>query len=260
MLFGRLIGAIAGFFILGPIGAVLGYFVGRYFDRSLAGIAGFAPSGSSLGNVQTVFFETSFQLLGHIAKADGRVSEAEIAHAETLINQMGLTAEHRQRAITLFKQGSSPEFNLHQAMERFKHTCGRYQILRQTFLQFIISMAYADGDLHAAEERILRECARYIGFNDQQFEQMLHMANGQQHFHGGASSKASIDDAYEALGVSKDASDKDVKRAYRKLMSQNHPDKLIAQGVPEDMIKLATEKSQDIQNAYELIKKSRGLN
>jgi DnaJ like chaperone protein len=259
VLFGRLIGALAGFFILGPIGAILGYFVGRYFDRSLAGIAGFAPSGGSLGNVQTVFFETCFQLLGHIAKADGRVSEEEIAHAETLINQMGLSAEHRQQAITLFKQGSSAEFNLHQAMERFKLTCGRYNVLRQTFLQFIISMAYADGELHAAEERILRECARHIGFSSQQFEQMLHMASGQQHFHGG-SSHASIEDAYEALGVSKDASDKDVKRAYRKLMSQNHPDKLIAQGVPEDMIKLATEKSQDIQNAYELIKKSRGLN
>jgi DnaJ like chaperone protein len=259
VLFGRLIGAVAGFFILGPIGAVIGYFVGRYFDRSLADIAGFAPSGSSLGNVQTVFFETSFQLLGHIAKADGRVSEAEVAHTEALINQMGLSAEHRQRAITLFKQGSSPEFNLNHAMERFKQTCGRYQVLRNTFLQFIISMAYADGDLHAAEERILRECARHIGFNDQQFEQMLHMASGQQHFHG-ANSSASIDDAYEALGVSSDASDKDIKRAYRKLMSQNHPDKLIAQGVPEDMIKIATEKSQDIQNAYELIKKSRGLN
>jgi len=121
-------------------------------------------------------------------------------------------------------------------------------------------MAYADGELHAAEERILRECARQIGINDQQFEQLLHMASGQQHFHGGASSQASIDDAYEALGISKDATDKEVKRAYRKLMSQNHPDKLIAQGVPEDMIQLATQKSQDIQNAYELIKKSRGLN
>ncbi len=259
MIFGRLIGAIAGVLAgFGIIGAVIGYLIGRYFDRSLAGIAGFAPGKGSLGNVQTVFFETCFQLLGHIAKADGRVTENEIDHAEHLISQMGLTAEHRQQAIQLFKQGSSNDFDLNAAMQRFTQSCGRYQVLRNTFIQFIISMALADGELHANEEKILHECARHIGITQQQLNQFLNMATGQQQFHG-SNTQGSLDAAYTALGVTKDSSDADIKRAYRKLMSQNHPDKLIAQGVPEDMIKLATEKSQDIQNAYERIKKDRGM-
>lgn len=259
MIFGRLIGAIAGVLAgFGIIGAVIGYLIGRYFDRSLAGIAGFSPGKGSLGNVQTVFFETCFQLLGHIAKADGRVTENEIDHAEHLISQMGLTAEHRQQAIQLFKQGSSSDFDLNAAMQRFTQSCGRYQVLRNTFIQFIISMALADGELHANEEKILRECARYIGINEQQFQQFMHMASGQHQFHG-SQSQGSLTSAYEAMGLKPECSDADLKRAYRKLMSQNHPDKLIAQGVPEDMIQLATEKSQDIQNAYERIKKERGL-
>jgi len=259
VIFGRIIGAIAGFLGgFGIIGAVIGYLIGRYFDRSLAGMAGFSPSSSSLGNVQTVFFETSFQLLGHIAKADGRVSEDEIDHAEHLISQMGLTADHRKQAIQLFKQGSSRDFDFNGAMQRFSQTCGRYQVLRSTFIQFIISMALADGEMHPAEEKILRDCANHIGISEQQFQQFLHMANGQQQFHAG-NTQGSLDNAYDALGVSAESSDAEVKKAYRKLMSQNHPDKLIAQGVPEDMVKLATEKSQDIQNAYERIKKERGM-
>jgi DnaJ like chaperone protein len=90
---------------------------------------------------------------------------------------------------------------------------------------------------------------------------MLRMAQAQGHFHGssgyGAQPGASLKDAYEALGIASDVDDKALKRAYRKLMSENHPDKLIAKGVPEDMIKLATERSQEIQAAYEMIKKSR---
>jgi DnaJ like chaperone protein len=259
VIFGRLIGAVAGVLSgFGIIGAIIGYLIGRYFDRSLAGMTGFAPDKGSLGNVQTVFFETCFQLLGHIAKADGRVSESEIDHAEHLISQMGLTPQHRQQAIHLFKQGSSTDFDFNAAMQRFSQTCGRYQVLRTTFIQFVISMALADDEVHPAEERILRDCARYLGITEQQFQQFMNMATGQQHFHNNPN-QGSLDDAYTAMGLTSSCSDAELKRAYRKLMSQNHPDKLIAKGVPEDMIKLATEKSQDIQNAYERIKKERGL-
>jgi DnaJ like chaperone protein len=88
------------------------------------------------------------------------------------------------------------------------------------------------------------------------------MAQAQEHFHGeqGFSPQpgTSLEDAYDALGVTPEVGDKDLKRAYRKLMSENHPDKLIAQGVPEDMVKLATERSQEIQAAYEMVRKARG--
>ena len=101
-----------------------------------------------------------------------------------------------------------------------------------------------------------------MGFGEAQLTQLLRMAQAPEHVHGRASSSASsgisLRDAYTALGVDERVSDKDLKRAYRKLMSQNHPDKLIARGVPEDMIKIATGKSQEIQSAYEMIRKHRG--
>ena len=117
--------------------------------------------------------------------------------------------------------------------------------------------------MHPAESEILQRVAQHLGFERAQFLQFLDMLQAQQRFHQrgyGADTTTARDalaDAYRALGVSSDASDAEIKKAYRKLMSQHHPDKLIAQGVPPDMIKLATEKTQEIQTAYELIQKAR---
>ena len=87
---------------------------------------------------------------------------------------------------------------------------------------------------------------------------MLEMVLNQSHFAAGqASSVTALDDAYKALGVSKESTDQEVKKAYRKLISQYHPDKLIGQGLPEDMIAVATEQAKEVQVAYDLIVKSR---
>jgi DnaJ like chaperone protein len=103
--------------------------------------------------------------------------------------------------------------------------------------------------------------AGLLGVHPAQLDQLLHMARAQAHFHGHSGGTAEpgtrLEDAYAALGVSSEVNDRDLKRAYRKLMSEHHPDKLIARGVPEDMLKLATEKSQEIQSAYEMIRKHR---
>ena len=128
---------------------------------------------------------------------------------------------------------------------------------------FLISLAMADHQVDEAEMKVLHRIAALLGYGTAQVEQLLRMAQAQEHFHsqqgGGFAPQpdTTLEDAYLAIGVGRDATDKEVKRAYRKLMSENHPDKLIAQGVPEDMVKLATEKSQEIQAAYDMIKKSR---
>jgi DnaJ like chaperone protein len=129
-------------------------------------------------------------------------------------------------------------------------------------LLFLISLALADQVIEPAEHAALVRIATLMGLGVPQLEQLLRMAQAQEHFHGKAGYAAqpgtSLEDAYEALGVKSRVNDRDLKRAYRKLMSENHPDKLIAQGVPEDMVKLATERSQEIQAAYEMIRKNRG--
>ncbi len=255
----KLIGIIAGYYFFGFWGALLGLFVGSFFDRMRAyGSGGMNPLQNALR--QAVFIETVFISMGKLAKADGRVSEDEIAHVEQFMQKLGMTADHRQQAIALFKQGAEPEFDIAPTYKRFMAVCGHTKNLKQVLLVYLIVMALADGHMHPAEEALLADIASRLGYDQAAFRQMLDMVLNQAHF-GGAQTNAAeaLDDAYKALGVTKDSTDAEIKRAWRKLMSQYHPDKLMGQGVPEDMIAMATEQAKEIQLAYDLIKKSRNI-
>ena len=262
MIFGKLIGGFIGLLVGGVLGLIVGVFIGHAFDRGLVQTMRFG-SPENIERIKTSFFETTFLLAGHLAKADGRVSQQEIDHTEQLFTQMGLTAEHRRRAIELFRQGAASDFQLEATVATFVQTCGPQRQLQQTMLLFLISLALADQGIDPAEHAALVRIANLMGLGTAQLEQLLRMAQAQDHFHGQAGYTAqpgtSLDDAYAALGISSDVDDKALKRAYRKLMSENHPDKLIAKGVPEDMVKLATERSQEIQAAYEMVRKQRGI-
>lgn len=264
MIIGKIVGGLLGFLTAGLFGALVGVFVGHFFDSGLGRAMGF-DYGADRERLQRLFFETTFTIMGHLAKSDGRVSEEEISQAETLMERLGLSAEHRREAIELFKQGSQADFQLEPVISTFISEGGRQHNLPVLLLEFLFSIALADGELHPAEKAILGRTAGYLGISDRQFEQLLAMLMAQQNFQGGhyqqsagTSRHNDIDNAYRALGVNSTDSDRDIKRAYRKLMSQHHPDKLAAQGVPEDMMKMATEKAQEIQSAYELIKSVRG--
>jgi DnaJ like chaperone protein len=275
---GKLIGVILGFWAGGFWLGLLGLFIGSIVDRSLRASrlnSGFfnAPFSNTTADrqvIQETFFRTTFTLLGYLAKADGRVSEAEIKQTELLMEKLGLTAEHRRAAIELFKQGSQGDFSLPELLTNFNQVCGRHINLKQMLLVYLTNMALADGQINQNEESVLRELAQGLGISGFAFEQLLRMIKAQNQFSGQgqyyqqhghhyqqAPSANELDLAYEALGVDKTINDKDLKRAYRKLMSQYHPDKLIGQGLPEDMILEATERSQEIQTAYDLIVKSR---
>lgn len=263
MFYGKIVAGLLGLLLGGPIGLVIGLLLGHYFDRGLARAQLFA-SPENLARIQRNFFETSFLLQGFLAKADGRVSEAEVAHTEEIIRQMGLSADQRREAIALFKRGSAADFQPEPVVSEFLQVCGSQRQLVQNLLLFLISLAHADGQLDAAERDALHRIGRLMGLPAAVLDQLLRMAQAQGRFHqgpggaSGAGSDTSLADAYAALGVSAEVNDRDLKRAYRKLMSENHPDKLIAKGVPEHMIKLATERSQEIQAAYEMVRKHRG--
>ncbi|MEQ9465746.1 MAG: co-chaperone DjlA, partial [Haliea sp.] len=250
-----------GLLVGGPIGLLLGIFVGHQFDRGLRRTME-AHSPENIARLKTRFFETIFLLLGHMAKADGRISQHEIEHTEMIIRQMGLDAGQRQSAIALFKQGAAPDFDVRATISAFLELCGRQLQLRQTLLMFLVSLALVDHGIEPEERRVLDNIAGLLGFNPMQLEHLLRMAQAQAQFHHRPGGQATagpdrLEAAYAALGVSPDVADRDLKKAYRKLMSENHPDKLIARGVPEDMLKVATEKSQEITAAYELVSRSR---
>lgn len=255
--FGKVIGGLIGFGAAGVVGLILGLFIGHLFDRALARTFQFG-SPENIERIRSSFFETTFLLLGYLAKVDGRISKSEIDYAEQIIVQMALSEQQRQQAIELFRQGAGSAFELELAVAAFVRNCAPQRLIKQTLLLFLISLAQAEQGIAPSEHAALVRIARLMGMAPEQLEELLRMANAQENFHQQrAQSATSIDDAYAALGIDGSASDKEVKRAYRKRMSENHPDKLIAKGVPEEMIKLATVRSQEIQSAYEMIRKSR---
>lgn len=255
----KFIGFMLGWYFFGLWGALLGLFAGSLLDRArVYGAGAVNPLQNAMR--QAVFLETVFVLMGRLAKADGQVSQHEIDHAEAFMQKLGMTPEHRQQAIACFKRGVDPATDLAQTCARFMSVCGHTRDLPQMLLVSLIVMALADGHFHPAEEALLADVAERLGYDQAAFRQLLDMVLNQSHFGGSqAQSDSALDDAYKALGVSRESTDAEVKRAYRKLISQYHPDKLIGQGMPEDMVKVATEQAKEIQLAYDLIKKSRNL-
>ncbi len=255
----RIIGVIAGFLAFSFIGAALGYFVGSLIDRARnLGMGGVNPLTNALR--QAVFIETVFVLMGKLAKADGRISQDEIDHVEMFIQKLGMTAQHRAQAIRWFKKGSDQAHEIESTYQRFMSACGHTKDLKRMLLVYLVVMALADGHLHPAEEALLFEIASHVGYDRPAFQQLMDMVLNQARFGSEQANPAdALEEAYKALGVSKDSADQEIKRAYRKLMSQYHPDKLMGQGVPEDMIAVATEQAKEIQLAYDLIRKNRNI-
>ena len=164
MIIGKLIGGLLGYSVGGMVLGLLGLFVGHLFDRGYA-LAQLGPSPEQRRQIQHRFFTTVFTLLGHMAKADGRISEAEIRQTEQFMAQMGLTAEHRQEAIRLFKLGAETGFDPDRALREFMAECGRYHDLIRLLLMHLVNVALADGRLDNAEEQVLRRVAQALGMS-----------------------------------------------------------------------------------------------
>jgi DnaJ like chaperone protein len=251
---GTLLGGTLGFMFGGPLGALLGAALGRNFDVGikLSDQHAFTPGDTE--RVQTAFFTATFSVMGHVAKADGIVSNDEIASARNIMAQMQLDARQRDAAIRLFNEGKQSGFPLDEVLKQFKHECHGRRNLIQMFIEIQVATVLADGQIHPAEKKLLFHIADVLGFSHQQIEQFFHFATGGR---SQQSSGSALKEAYALLGVSATDDDSTIKKAYRRLMNQHHPDKLVAKGLPEEMMKLATEKSQQIQIAYDLIKKNR---
>ena len=255
---GKVVGGTFGFMMGGPLGALLGAALGNYFDGGLDGIA--LDESLGLGateRVQSVFFTSAFTIMGYVAKSDGRVTKDEIDMAEQVMSQMRLSSQQREVAKRLFNEGKKPNFPAQDVLAQFKRECFRRRSLIQMFLEIIIATAFADGRLHSKEQSILESIAADLGYSHAQFADLLNRVTGQTHFAEQDSIKSKLSAAYELLGVDASADSVEVKKAYRRQMNQHHPDKLVAKGLPEEMIEIATQKTQDIKAAYELIKSQR---
>lgn len=252
---GTLLGGTLGYMFGGPLGALLGAALGRNFDRGIRITDEHADFDvGQQQRVQAAFFTATFSVMGHIAKADGQVTSDEISAAEAFMAQMQLDPQQRKAAIRLFDEGKKDDFPLHDVLLQLRRECHRRHNLEQMFLEIQIATAMADGRVHASERRIIISIGEQLGFDRAAIEQLFSFSDAGRAAEQG---KPSLAGAYQIIGVDKTASDAELKRAYRRLMSQHHPDKLIAKGLPEEMIKIATEKTQEIKAAYEQIKHHR---
>ena len=259
---GKLVGAIVGFWLGGIVGLLIGVFLGHQADRRLNPIIARSLLqwvAKHQTQVQQVFFETTFSVMGHIAKADGRVSEQEIAMARQVMGRLGLDADAQRRAIELFNRGKQPDFDFDGALRNLREVSHRRRNLVQLFIEIQLGAAFADGTMDAVERDLLVRMCQALDFPLELFERLVAMIQAQMHSHQTADHRPSLDDAYAMLGVNENATDAEVKRAYRKLTSQHHPDKLMSRGLPKEMIKAAEEKTREIREAYERIRDSRGF-
>ncbi len=260
---GKLLGGAFGFLIGGPLGALIGATFGHNFDRGMSQVERL-PGGEERGwgrgdqqRVQSVFFSATFAVMGHIAKVDGHVSREEIRLAEAVMDQLQLDSTLRQVARKLFNEGKQPDFALDEVLRQLRRELGRRTNLVRLFLEIQLQAVYADGAVHAAERQVLLRIVELLQIGSAEFEQlerMVRAATGQRAEQGGAMDLAA---AYQILGVDRDSSDAEVKRSYRRLIGQHHPDKLVSKGLPEEMMKVAADKTHQIRTAYETIRRSR---
>lgn len=287
---GKLLGACFGYLSAGPIGAIFGILVGNFFDRGLSNHFAnphFLYHAEKRKAVQKIFFEATFTIMGHIAKADGRVSEQEIKMAQLLMTEMQLSREQKNLAQRLFNEGKQTHFKLDHFLGQLQKACKDNRDLLKLFVDIQYRASQVDGlstkkiqaldiifarlgfaPLHQQyrfyEDFSYTSYHNYQEHQKQERQQQQHKkqhsysSSSRQHYYKPGSSVNNLDHAYALLEINSNSNKQEVKKAYRRLLSRNHPDKLISQGLPEEMIKLANEKTQKIMKAYELVCKSKG--
>lgn len=264
---GKVLGGILGYLVNGPVTALLGAALGHAVDS--LGTTTVSRVNRHRRNsayaAKAIYFSTTFSVMGHVCKADGHVTHDEIRIASQVMDRMELTRSQRERAIRMFNEGKSPAFPLETALRKLRNACLSQKNLLRMFLEIQITAAFADGNLSPVERRLLQHISERLGILRMEYEQIegrvriaMKIADkgeaGEQTY-----SEKSIHDAYTMLGISNEASEREIKSAYRRLLSQHHPDKLVSKGLPDEMMKLATQKTYEIRQAYEIICAARGI-
>lgn len=259
---GKALGAVVGVFAAGPVGALFGTFIGHLFDvEAEARLRSSRPRDTALG-IQEVFFRATFQIMGHIAKADGRISEEDIRAARAMMGELRLGEREIRFAIELFTEGKGAEFPLDGALQQLHRACRNRPDLCRMFIQIQLQAALWSGGLHPAARRVLSKVCAALDISAYelvQMEALLRMQQSARHAPDSYAKSDRVGQSYEVLGLTAQATDAEITKAYRRLMNQNHPDKLHAKGLPESMMQMAQEKTRQIRTAYEVLREARGM-
>ena len=272
---GKIIGALLGLLLIRrPWGMLIGLIVGHMFDQAMSRQRRSGPGASAL-EIGERFFTATFEVMGHVAKADGRVSEAEIAAARKVMAELRLTGVQIHAAIAHFTRGKNADFDLEETMRAFASAVAQRPDLLRIFLEIQVRAALEGVDMQgparAAVQRVaelldvsrleLAHMEAVLRLRREQFRQ--HAGNGGRAEGAGAQpppkSGMALNAAYQILEVDAKASNDEVSKAYRRQLSKHHPDKLKANGLPDSMLEHAKQRTQAIREAYETLKELRGI-
>lgn len=242
-IWGKVLGGAAGLALGGPIGALIGVLTGHAADRYAQAQAG-EGAGDATKNVS---FTIGVIVLGaKMAKADGVVTRDEV-DAFKLVFQ--IPSDEFRNVAKLFDRAKRETEGFEPYAAQLARMFRSTPHVLEDLLDALFHIAKADGVVHPGELAYLEGVAAIFGFDAHEFERISagHVASGDR-------------DPYVVLGLTRSASDDEVRTTYRNLIREYHPDLLIAQGLPQEFIDLANEKLATINDAYDQIKKHRGLN
>ncbi len=249
-IWGKVIGGVAGFALGGPLGAIMGTVAGHAYDKMKKGGG---AGGDDDDTLQVAFTTAVIVLSAKMAKADGHVTRDEVDAFKQLFD---IPAAEMKNVGRLFDEAKQDAKGFEPYAEQIAMLFANQQAVLEELLGGLFHIARADGFVHPEEIKFLRKTALIFGFTEPQFERLAAIHMGGAGVPGGNRAAA---DPYQVLGVSRKASDAGIKKAYRKLIRENHPDTLIAQGMPQEFIDVANEKMAAINAAYDVIEKERGL-
>src|SRR6516162_10854176 len=263
---GKVTGGLLGGLVLGPIGAACGVLLGHQFDE-VSGEAGESLAAEELATIGERFFRASFQVMGYLAKADGRVSEREIDAARAVMSELRLDAAQVREAIACFTAGKQPDYDYGTELAELGRVCRSRPDLARVFLEIQVRAALEGNDLEGPVRPLMGQLAAALGVFSLELvhiETVLRIQRGGGFRAARAAGAAAardreLEEAYRVLETAATASDEDVAKAYRRQLQRHHPDKLKAHGLPESMLAHAKQRTQQIIEAWEIVRERRGI-
>jgi len=267
---GKIIGGFGGYLVGGPIGFVIGLMLGILVDKFIKTTKppSFTQiSPQALVRIRKEFFTTTFSTLGHLYRNSGKSENNRNGYAGLLLNRMKLPEEKWHEAVQLYNEGKKQEFALHEMVGKFYVACRDQHTLMEMYIEILLYAALAEGEISMVERNIILNICYQLDFSNSDYERLVHVIKAEYHHaklrgsktHTKKAKKAMLFDAYAMLDTTPEASDEEVIRAYRRLTSKHHPDKLVSKGLPEEMLKVAEVKTREIRAAYEQIRQIRGI-
>ena len=258
---GKIIGGTIGFFLGGPLGMIAGAVFGHMLDKSEELEDDSSKSSSNgysrhyffntgYGKSQMVFFVGCFSMLAKLASADGTVSEnAKRKIQEFMINDLHLSGNSYYNAVNIFNQAMSQNATFESYAQQFYENFKSSPAILQLMIDIFYRVAYADGTISKNEETLIEYAANLF-----QIPQSILESIRRKYGITNAPSKA-----YAVLGLTENATNDEIKKAYRKLILEFHPDTVASKGMADEFKEYATKRFREIQEAYEQISKERGI-